>query len=402
MIIQPTSLAALTWAGAAAGTSAPSWRMGVVYAARPLGLTELGAMVLQIGALTVETEPLSTPLPPQFQVRVLSLGSEPVLEVLGGPAAEPMVQRALLERLPQQNGFAPLLATLAALGQRAVVRQLPAALRPALAQLEQAMSTPAELASGEGLRQAIARSGLFLESQLLQATAGNPARVEQDWKAALLKLLDVLDQHGPEQHAATASDRAPTIAAETAYRQRSAPPLLQRGLQPQARSLPLALAALQDDAGHADINALLSRLQGDAHAALARVEVAQLEASTQPAWMIEIPLRGADGDSGSDVLQLQLEYAQAADGEAREWTLGFTLDLPGLGPVQGELQLRGLRVAVRLWAEHGASAGRLEAQFAGLRHRLAACGLLLDQLSCQVGMPCPLGPRRAQLLKATA
>ena len=56
MIIQPTSLAALAWAGAASGSAAESWRIGTVLSARPLGINPDGMMVLQIGALTVETE----------------------------------------------------------------------------------------------------------------------------------------------------------------------------------------------------------------------------------------------------------------------------------------------------------------------------------------------------------
>ena len=52
--IPPISLAALTWAGAASGTTAQSWRIGTVLAARPLGVNPQGLLVLQIGALTVE------------------------------------------------------------------------------------------------------------------------------------------------------------------------------------------------------------------------------------------------------------------------------------------------------------------------------------------------------------
>ena len=56
MIIQPTSLAALTWLGAASGTTAESWRIGVVMSARPLGVSEQGKMVLQIGGMAVEAD----------------------------------------------------------------------------------------------------------------------------------------------------------------------------------------------------------------------------------------------------------------------------------------------------------------------------------------------------------
>ena len=379
LIIQPTSLAALTWAGAAAGTSAQSWRIGTVLSARPLGVNPQGMLVLQIGALTVETAIPGNPLPAQFQVRVLSLGAQPQLEQLTPSPADATFQRALRERLPQQNGYAPLLSTLDSLAQRPMVRQLPPQLRAALAMLENGMSTPVEITQGEGLRMAISRSGLFFESQLAQPQGDLSALVEQDWKGALLRLFGLLEQR---PSAASASGRTDT-----------APPLLQRGLRAQAR-LPLPLFADSES-----VTPLLDRLHGDVKAALARVEIVQLEASTLPAWMIEIPLQG---DGGHDVLQLQLEYITDADDGGHGWTLGFALDLPALGPVQGELQLRDLRLSVRLWTEGTSTAQRLERQFTPLRHRLSACGVLLDQLSCQVGLPQPSGRHSALLLQATA
>jgi len=379
MIIQPTSLAALTWAGAAAGTTAQSWRIGAVLSARPLGVNPQGLLVLQVGALAVETEVPGDALPAQFQVRVLSLGAQPQLEMLSARPADPTFQRALRELLPQQNGYAPLLATVGALARRPMVRQLPPALRTALALLEHAMPTPAEVTRGEGLRTAISRSGLFLESRLARAPGALPAAVQDDWKGALLRLASLLDQQAPPPPPSGRND--------------TPPPLLQRGLQAQGRA-PLPLLAGSDD-----VAPLIGRLHGDVKAALARLEVAQLEASAVPAWMIEIPLQGNDGH---DVLQLQLEYVMDAADGSHGWTLGFALDLPALGPVQGELQLHEPRLAVRLWAERADTAERLERQCTPLRQRLAACGVLLDQLSCQVGMPQQPNRHSAVLLQAIA
>lgn len=387
LIIQPTSLAALTWAGAASGTTAQSWRIGTVLSARPLGISPQGMMVLQIGAMAVEADITHIPLPAQFQVRVLSMGAQPMLEVLSPSSpVEQTFQRALLERLPQQNGYAPLLATLGALSQRQAVRQLPQDLRNALALLEHAMPTPADITTGAGLRQAILRSGLFLESQLAQAqtpsqggraTPGSVA--DEDWKGALLRLLGVLEQNPATSTPASRTD--------------TPPPLQQRGLQTQPR-LPVPLQGEGDD-----VDALLSNLRSDVKAAVARVEVAQLDATTLPAWMIEIPIQGTDG---RDILQLHLEYLNEGSDTGAGWTLGFALDLPSLGPVQGELQLREPRLSVRLWASHAEAAQRLERQFTPMRQRLAACGLLLDQLSCQVGLPAPTSKHSAVLLQATA
>lgn len=379
MIIQPTSLAALTWAGAAAGTTAQSWRIGAVLSARPLGVNPQGRMVLQVGALTVETEVPGNALPPQFQVRVLSLGASPQLEMLSAHPADPTFQRALRELLPQQNGYARLLATVGALAQRPMMRQLPPTLRTALAMLEHAMPAPADLTRGEGLRTAIQRSGMFLEAQLARAPGNLPALLADDWKGALLRVAGLLDQQPPTPPPGDRSD--------------AAPPLLQTGLQAQAR-VPIPMLADAED-----VAPLVGQLHADVKAALARLEVVQMEASIAPAWMIEIPVQGNDGH---DVLQLQLEHAADADESSNGWTLGFAMDLPALGPVQGELQLREPRLSVRLWAERAPTAELLERQFTPLRHRLAACGLLLDQLSCQVGMPMPQGRHSAVLLQATA
>ncbi|RDI97831.1 flagellar hook-length control protein FliK [Dyella solisilvae] len=379
MVIQPTSFAALAWAGAASGSAAESWRIGTVLAARPLGVNPQGMLVLQIGALAVETEAPRGQLPSQFQVRVLSLGAQPQLEVIAPNTPEPASQLALRERLPQQNGYAPLLATLDALSQRPALRQLPAYLRPALALLEHGVRTPAEITRGEGLAEAIKRSGLFLEAELAQPHVDMAGLSQEDWKGALLRLASLLDDELP-------APRPPSGGNETP------PPLQQRGVQAQPR-VTLPLEELGDDIG-----ALLGRLHGEVHAALARVEVAQLEATTASAWMIEIPLQG---EGGRDILQLQLQHGLDAEAVAA-WTLGFALDLPSLGPVQGELQLRDLRLSVRLWAERGDTVHRLEQQFGALRQQLASHGLILDQLSCQRGLPHASSPHSAILLKTMA
>jgi len=381
VIIQPTSVAALTWLGAAAGASAEGWRIGSVLSARPLGLTDQGLLVMQIGALTVEAEAPGTQLPSQFQVRVLSLGPQPLLEIIGAQVTtDTSVNQAMRERLPQQNGYAPLLATVTALAQWPVLRQLPTYVRNALALLEHSMSNPEELATGDGLRQAIERSGLFLESQLAQPGGDDDASIGQDdWKGALLRLL-------------TALDGQPSLRDGSDIN--VAPPLQSRGMTPQGRlALPPELAESNEAAS------FLPRLRSDVQAALARLEVAQLEASNIPAWMIEIPVQG---QQGADVLQVRLEQHNKDDEQDQHWTLGFALDLPSLGPVQGELVLRGLHLSVRLWAQQRESSARLEQQFDDLRSRLAASGLSLDQLSCQTGLPQAGASRSAVFLKATA
>ena len=375
MIIQPTSVAALTWLGAAAGASSEGWRIGSVLSARPLGINEQGLMVLQIGALAVEAEAPGTKLPPQFQVRVLSLGAQPQLEILGtGSQLDGNVNQALRERLPQQNGYAPMLSTLGALSQWSIVRQLPPYLRSALALLEHSMSTPQEVSTGEGLRQAVNRSGIFLEAQLAQAPASDANTAHDDMKGAMLRLIAILKGQ-------------PTLGESSDVE--VDPPLLYRGVVPQGR-LPLP----SELANTSEATDFLPRLYTDVQAALARLEVAQLQA-TPGHWTVEIPIQDTEG---ADVLQLLLKQQQ--EGE-QNWTLGFSLDLPSFGPIVGELQLRGLRLSIRLWAQQRQTVDRLEEQFDDLRARLDATGLFLDQLSCQFGLPQSGSSVSAVFLKAT-
>ncbi|GLQ86750.1 flagellar hook-length control protein FliK [Dyella flagellata] len=375
MIIQPTSVAALTWLGAAAGASSEGWRIGNVLSARPLGINEQGLLVLQVGGLAVAAEAPGTRLPPQFQVRVLSVGAQPQLEILGVDThPDTGVHQALRERLPQQNGYAPLLATVGALSQWSLTKQLPPYLRSALALLEHSMSTPRELATAEGLRQAVQRSGLFLEAQLAQAPASDATTAHDDMKGALLRLVAIL--------------KGQPVLGESNDAEVD-PPLLYRGVVPQGR-LPLP----QELAATSEATDLLPRLYTDVQAALARLEVAQLQANPNH-WIVEIPVQDTEG---ADVLQLSLKHATEAE---QDWTMGFSLDLPALGPIVGELHLRGMRLSVRLWAQHRETVERLEDQFDDLRKRLEASGLFLDQLSCQFGLPQAGNGMSAVFLKAT-
>ena len=154
--------------------------------------------------------------------------------------------------------------------------------------------------------------------------------------------------------------------------------------------MPLELAEATDAAE------FLPRLFTDVQAALARIEITQLQASPG-SWMVEIPVRHT---GGADVLQVSLKQHREAD-DVNDWTLGFALDLPALGPVTGELHLRGLRLSVRTWAQRSDTTERLEAQFFSLRERLSASGLQLDQLSCQTGLPQTGNSMSAVFLKAT-
>jgi hypothetical protein len=394
LIIQPTSIAAQLWAGAVSGTTAAAdtWRVGTLLTARILGQTDIGKLLLDIGGLTVEADAAGTSLPQQFQVRVLTQGTQPQLEVMPGKVDEQVAMQGLRERLPLQNGYAQLLGVLSALASRPIARTLPAPLRAALATLEAAISKPDDVSSPLGMKEAIARSGAFLEAHLAEPKDDTPAA--DDFKAALLSLRRALAD-------LPASRPAPRPGTEGGAPARplndTPPPLAQRALVAQPRSTALAETVVTED----NVDDLVGQLRGDVRAALSRVEIGQLESQPQSGlWMIEIPLAGV---RGYDVLQLRIEEGKPSTSDPEGmWTVGFAIDPPTLGAVQGEIQLRVPRVSVRLWAQHGETVSRLETEFMSLRRQLEKSGLQLDHFACMHGLPVPTSAYSAVLLEARA
>ena len=388
MIIQPTSIAAQLWAGAAAGTTAAAdtWRVGTLLTARIMGQTDIGKLLLDIGGLTVEADAAGTSLPQQFQVRVLTQGTQPQLEVMPGKVDEQVAMQGLRERLPLQNGYAQLLGVLSALGSRPVARTLPAPLRAALATLESAISKPDDVSSPWGMKEAIAKSGAFLEAHLAEPKDETPAA--DDFKAALLALRRTLSDLPAARPAPATGQGAARPPNDTP------PPLAQRALFAQPRAADVLVT-------EENVDEVVTQLRTDVRAAVSRVEIGQLESQPQAGlWMIEIPLAGV---RGYDVLQLRIEEGKPSVSEPDGmWTVGFAIDPPTLGAVQGEIQLRVPRVSVRLWAQHGETVSRLETEFMSLRRQLEKSGLQLDHFACMHGLPVPTGAYSAVLLEARA
>ena len=376
MIVQPIQLAALDWAAAAAGTLSGPWKVGEIVSGRVLEQALNARLVLQINGLAVTADaPSGGNMPRKFQARVVSGGPQPILELFGEPAKSSPAAAALRERLPQQGGLQPLLADLQALARMPSARLLPEPVRVALARLEASIADRHDVLDPDVLRDTVRRGGLQLEHALMQharAPARLPAtQVDYDFKAALQRLTQAL-QRLPRT--------APPQPAPTTPVVDTPPPLLQLPLQPQAR-LPMPLAV--------DALALTGGMLKHVQAAMSRIEIMQLEAhpaASPQAWMIEVPIRN---DDGFDVLQLRFEQ-QPGDAEnpgAPNWTLGFTLEPPGLGAIHGQIRLRGAQVHVDLWAAHAAAVEALEEQTSVLSRLLEGSGLELVQLRVRQGTP---------------
>jgi len=263
------------------------------------------------------------------------------------PGPEAAVALARLDAAGRQVSLAPLLANLEqALGSKALPATVKAAIRQVLA-----LQTPTEgPLTAETVKQAITRSGLFLEARLAR---GEPAPV--DLKAALLMLQQVLAPMAPR-------------SANRPQRPAAAPPTSGGPLAGQAPVAPTL------DPG-AEPATLVPLLRGEVEQALARHTLHQL-ASLPDApgahWMFELPLATPQGPAIAQFAIDRDDPGRASPDVPPAWQARFSLDLPPLGPVHVNLRMDGERTTVTLWAEQPEGLERLRRQGDELASALAA------------------------------
>lgn len=130
------------------------------------------------------------------------------------------VRAAAAEAVPRQTGLAPLMANVRAIVERP---DMPAEVREAGRALLAKPPSSAEIATPQGLRQAVERSGVFLEASMARAAAtpvqaGSPRVPEVgDMKAALLVFRGALSawlaKASPQVFEAPGAESASTLAA---------------------------------------------------------------------------------------------------------------------------------------------------------------------------------------------
>ncbi|MEJ2480738.1 MAG: flagellar hook-length control protein FliK [Acidihalobacter sp.] len=136
---------------------------------------------------------------------------------------------------------------------------------------------------------------------------------------------------------------------------------LQQGRPPAATDIKLQLAQTLAGLSPAEARTVRTDLQGMA----SRISLNQLH-STQPATagthlFVELPLRTAQG---FQEVRLEIQSESGGQPESPEslpdWSVRLQLDLPGLGPLEARVASVGGNVSARFWAEHQATAQRIE------------------------------------------
>jgi hypothetical protein len=319
-------------------------------------------------------------------------GSEPAVEIAlsSAPAAPPTaspaftpaaqsIEGAVQAAASRQGGLAPLLADLE---QAVKTEVLPQPLAAVAARLLDARLSP-DAINAAGLRQALARSGLFLEAALAGGPSDGSVSTGLDLKTALLVLRQMLTAWSDSEPRTGSAGSMPTTSAPPPYR--GAPPSAQAAV---SSSLP----------AYAPAGAVAQRLLAETDAALARhtlLQVASLPegdtggshaAARTAQWAFEVPLAMGQG---SAIAQFEITRDGHAVGAEPSftWRVRFSVNVEPMGPVHALIALTGGRAAVTLWAEREASAAHLRANGGLLEDALRAAALEPRDIQFRVGAP---------------
>lgn len=293
--------------------------------------------------------------------------------------------------LANQDGLAPLLANLRAIAGSAVGLSVPApVLKLADQILAQALPVERRAVTPEALKQAVQRSGLFMEAH---QASGQPPSSQPDLKAGLVALRDTLAPMLARLGALPLDKgRIENTGPQPGEPARPAPPHRDGALSPQPIAEPTLMAADKPlgitETLLRQTEAALDRITLSQYASLP-LEPARADASPAQRWLTEIPLAF---QAGTAILPLQVEREpprrHAADaGEGPLWRVRFALDVEPMGPLQGVVTLQGRSVGVSLWAEREDTSRLLRGAAPGLEAALIDAQFENSAIDIHTGQP---------------
>ncbi|GAU83773.1 flagellar hook-length control protein FliK [Bosea sp. BIWAKO-01] len=334
--------------------------------------------------------------------------SAQLLQSEAAPSPRALAGPLMGEALARQDSLAPLFANLQVLANGTISLVLPKPLMGLIDQiLAQAMPAERRPVTGKSLKQAVARSGLFLDAQEARLPSRASDRAEaaapgvsphSDLKAGLRALGDMLrplvapDATAPGLKPARAEPRtAEQAASEPEAHIRPSPPRRDGALAPQSIAEPSL------SAGEKPL-VIARTLLDQTEAALDRVKLAQFaslppepnrpEVAQGQRWVTEIPLAF---QAGAAILPLHIEKDPPRRGpsgvEAPLWRVRFALDAEPMGPLQGVVTLQGRAVSVSLWAEREGTSQFLRGAAPDLQAALANAQFEDGTVDIHTGQP---------------
>lgn len=378
------------------------WKGGQVIAANIGPAPQKGQMSLDLAGWKITTK---NQLPPQLaqpgqslKLEVIRPGAPAALKVLNIQAPAPnsplLIQQAIRSELPKQAPLSPLLANLRSVAAQEAApqaikpnRNLPPLPQPIIDLAKRIVAeipTRENIRSGDGLKQAVQQSGVFLEPQL--ARFAQQAQTNQtptqplptptgDGKAAILNLLLSLF---------TLTKAQPKSTHPSAIQATAPPPFPHLPPQPQARAAATLTAQMTTQ------QALLELLR-QTEGSLARIHLNQLaslpvEEDGKRTWVTEMPIRHGEQQ---DVIQLRIEEQDGGGSgdkdRNKQWSVTLALDLDRLGPLRVRVTLLDGHVSATFWAEAEQTTQLFQQHLQALQAQLDKAGLKVGNLSALQG-----------------
>lgn len=341
----------------------------------------------------------SSPLPATIRsgqtlkLEVINPGKLPALKILNPSASilsnnitdalanKNAITQALRATLPQQIPLPPLLANLSVLAQKnnTIAPKLPQPLVEIVRNIVEQLPSTKTINSGEGLKQAVTQSGLFLETKLAQSLLPNqptaiPAtpNISIDFKGGLLSLLVSLF---------TLTKATPGANPPRAANMR-APFLPHLHLQAQPATQPSLTQQM-------NLQQTLLELLRNVEGGLARLQLSQLissgtEEDGRRLWALELPVR-----NGENIDLIQLRIQKEKEGREKKknalWTVNLAFDLAGLGPIQVRVMLTNGTINTTFWSEKTQTTELINDHLDILHQRFEEVGLTVGVLESHKG-----------------
>lgn len=381
------------------------------------------------------------------EVLTLKVGGNPkeiILTVLDRDNRQAILQQAMRQSLPAQKPAQQFLNQLQQLaqGQASKTLSLPTAVHKASAQLLNNIASLSQIRQGPGLEQAVKDMGMFLEKKLLNNSQPQLQQLNQDHKALLLQLKQVVNKALEQHQQATKSEgqnNNSTHATKTDPTRQTALPLTSANKQNSAtnkttstpnreatsaqnsnktqyhgaqnqlgvmkssvhKSLSLPLpGAKPQPIKHEHIATiksdnpvqLLEGMKEQITQTLARIQSHQLSSLPQDSgvaqqFLFELPVKvGNKIDVLPFLIEEEEQNTATDDKNKKSWSVMLALDLDNLGEMQVKVALHDTQVSVNFWSTTAQTADLIARKQGQLKSELANEALELKSLHCHQGL----------------
>lgn len=330
------------------------------------------------------------------------------------PTREQLIIDRIRQLLPQSLASVNLDKMLSTANKQ----QLPPPVQAALQQLVTNTLDKSAVTETNVLKQALATSGVFTESQLLKT----PNAMNQDFKVNVTRLLNSLEgviNQSKAELGLQPINKLPAQVLSALLSQGISPAqllnVLLSGKNPTANNaVQTVLSAITNqDQANALIQLLTKSLSHQQQTQLTasanrqiplqlselidlfkevdsvhkKLQLNQLSMLKEPeasnvanSWLFDLPIKDKQN---VDLLQVQIDKQKKQDEQDdQQWQVQLCLDTQNLGPVQANVILHGEDVKVMIRAERPESAQLLEAHLPLLNETLAKLNVSVSHISC--------------------